>query len=102
MKDILLEDTAFDTASEQMLKLKESAEALKEKVSKMYDDLSTALQTPAGEKLNITAKDILIKPIDDQLEVIKHISDTLKKIITSNYYKGVFIEFEMLDKNIKF
>lgn len=99
-QDILLDDTAFASASADMKDLAARTEQLKEKMEKMYDDLSSALQTPAGEALELTAKNILIQPIDNLKLVVDHISATLEEIKGSGYYKDVFIKYEDLNKNI--
>lgn len=100
--DIQLDDKAFNNASSDMSSLKTRAEKLKAKLESMYDDLTKALDTPAGKQIKVTAKDVLIKPIDDMLLVIQHISDTLKTIIGTGYYKDVFIKFEQLNQSINF
>ncbi len=100
--DILLDDAAFELASSEMKTLKTRAETLKTKLEKMYSDLSAAMDTPAGKAVEITAKDVLIKPIEDLLLVIDHISSTLTEIIGTGNYKDVFIKFEELNNNIKF
>ncbi len=101
-KDIILDDTAFSTASSEMAALKTRTEALKTKLEEMYKELTTALDTPAGRQVEITAVKVLIKPIEDLLLVIKHVSDTLTEIIGTGYYKDVFIKFEQLNQSIKF
>lgn len=100
--DIILDDTAFSTASQDMAALKTRAENLKTKLEKMYSDLTTALDTPAGKQVEITAGNVLIEPIDSMLLVIDHISSTLTEIIGTGHYKDVFIKFEQLNQNIKF
>lgn len=100
--NILLEDTAFQTASSDLLELKNRTNTLKKKLEKMYKELTTALDTPAGKQLELTAEKVLIKPIGDLLLVITHISETLTEIIGSGHYKDVFIEFEQLNQSIKF
>lgn len=100
--DIVLDDTAFNTASEAMATLKTRTEALKTKLEGMYEDLTTALDTPAGKQIEITAEKVLIEPIDKLLLVIDHISATLTEIIGTGCYKDVFIKFEQLNQNIKF
>ena len=47
--DILLDDTAFNTASDAMSALKTRTEVLKAKLEKMYQDLTTALDTPENK-----------------------------------------------------
>ena len=100
--DILLEDTAFTKASADMKALKTRAETLKTKLEGMYQALTTAMNTPAGKQIETKAKDVIIKPIDDMLLVIKHISESLDEIIGTGYYKDVFIKFEELNQSIKF
>ncbi|AEV67542.1 hypothetical protein [Acetivibrio clariflavus] len=101
-QDILLDDTAFNTASSEMKALKTRTEALKTKLKVMYRELTTALDTPAGRQVEITAEEVLIKPIEDLLLVIEHVSDTLNEIIGTGYYKDIFIKFEQLNQDIKF
>lgn len=100
-QDIILDDSAFSTASQDMKDLAEWAEKLKSKLTQMYNDLTKALDTPAGRQLELTAKDVLIKPIEDLLLVIRHTSDTLTEIIGTGYYKSVFIKYEELNQSIK-
>lgn len=100
-QDIILDDSAFSTASQDMKDLAERAEKLKSKLTQMYNDLTKALDTPAGRQLELTAKDVLIKPIEDLLLVIRHTSDTLTEIIGTGYYKSVFIKYEELNQSIK-
>lgn len=101
-KDIVLNDAALQTASEDMKELKTRTENLKQKLKKMYQNLTTALDTPAGKALEVTAEDVLIEPIDKMLLVIDHISDTLNEVKGRGYYKDVFIKFEELNESIKF
>lgn len=101
-QDILLDDAAFSAASSEMATLKTRAEALKTKLEEMYKELATALDTPAGKQVEITAGKVLIKPIEDLLLVIQHISDTLTEIIGTGHYKDVFIKFEQLNQSVTF
>lgn len=100
-QDIILDDSAFSTASQDMKDLAERTERLKSKLTQMYNDLTKALDTPAGRQLELTAKDVLIKPIEDLLLVIRHTSDTLTEIIGTGYYKSIFIKYEELNQSIK-
>ena len=100
-QDIILDDSAFNTASQDMKDLAERTERLKSKLTQMYNDLTKALDTPAGRQLELTAKDVLIKPIEDLLLVIRHTSDTLTEIIGTGYYKSIFIKYEELNQSIK-
>lgn len=100
--DIVLDDNAFTNASEAMAKLKTRTENLKAELSRMYTELVEALNTPAGEAIEIEAKSVLIEPVERMLLVVEHISSTLDEIIGTGYYKDVFIKFEQLNQNIKF
>ncbi len=101
-QDILLDDAAFTTASSEMAALKTRTETLKTNLEQMYKELTTALDTPAGRQVEITAGKVLIKPIEDLLLIIQHISDTLTEIIGTSYYKDIFIKFEQLNQSVKF
>ena len=101
LQDVLLEDIAFNTASTEMVALKIRTETLKTKLEGMYEELATALDTPAGKQVEMTAGKVLIQPIADLLLVIQHISTTLTDIIGTGNYKDVFIEFEQFNQNIK-
>lgn len=100
--DIVLNDEAFATASTDMAKLKTRTETLKTKLQQMYKDLTTAMDTPAGKAVETTSEKVLIKPIDDMLLVIEHISSTLTEISGTGHYKDVFIKFEELNSSVKF
>lgn len=100
--DIVLDDDVFNDASEAMASLKKRTEALKEKLERMYQDLTTALDTPTGKQIEFTAGEVLIEPINKLLLVIEHISDTLTEIIGTGYYKDVFIKFDELNQSITF
>lgn len=100
--DILLDDTAFITASSEMKELKTRTETLKKTMEEMYKELTTALDTPAGKQIELTAGQVLIKPIDDLLLIIQHVSDTLTEIIGTGYYKDVFVKFDELNQSVKF
>lgn len=101
-QDIVLNSEAFNTASKDMEELKERTEKLKKKLQTMYKELATAMDTPAGKEVELTAEKVLIKPIDDMLLVIGHVSQTLTYIIGTHYYKDIFIKFDELNASIKF
>ena len=48
-QDIKLSSEAFKTAANEMSALKTRAETLKTTLEQMYNDLTTALDTPAGK-----------------------------------------------------
>lgn len=104
---IHLNEQAFKTAASDMLALKERNERLKEKLETMYENLTTALDTPAGHELEFTGRDVLLEPIDDMNKVIKHMSDTLNIIIGQGgersgvYYDKLFDEYDELEQILK-
>lgn len=100
--DIVLDEDAFATASTDMAALKTRTENLKAKLEQMYDDLKTAMDTPSGKAVELTSEAVLIKPIDDMLLVINHISGTLTQIMGTGHYKDVFVKFEELNTSVKF
>ena len=101
-QDIKLDSEAFNTAAADMAALKTSAENLKDKLEKMYEDITTALDTPAGHAIEITAKDVLLQPIEDLILVIDQMSKTLDDIISTPYYQSVFDKYDELVESINF
>lgn len=101
-EDIVLDQDAFSTASESMQALKTRTEDLKTQMEQMYEDLKKALDTPSGEAVELVSKNVLLKPIEDMLLVIGHVSSTLSDINGSGYYKDVFIKYENLNSKINF
>ena len=100
--DIVLDEEAFTTASSDMAALKTRAEALKTKLVQMYNEVTAAMDTPAGNAVEFTSKKVLIKPIENMLLVIDHISSTLTEVMETRHYKDVFVKFKELDASIKF
>lgn len=105
---IHLDDQALKTAAADMKALRERNQRLKEKLEKMYHDLTTALDTPAGHAVEWTGKDVLLEPIDDMGKVLEHVSDTLNIIIGWDgkepkgvYYDKLFDEYQELDRILK-
>jgi len=67
-----IDDQALKDAARDMLALRQRNQRLKEKLEKMFQDLTTALDTPAGHAVQWTGKDVLIQPIDDMGKVLEH------------------------------
>ena len=96
--DIVLDDTAFKTASDDMASLKQQAADLKTKLEKMYEDETSELETQSGDEIKNTAKNLIVQQSEDMSAVIQHISDTLNTIIGTGYYKDIFVKFEELNE----
>lgn len=95
-EDLVVDEEKFAAAVIDMANLKTRTNELKVTLEKMYDDLANAMNTPAGKELQLEAKNVLLKPVENMSLVVGHISDTLNLIIGSGYYKDVFTGFEEL------
>lgn len=108
---IHIDDQALKKAATDMYALKERNQKLKEKLEKMYHNLTTALNTPAGHAVEWTGRDILLEPIDDMGKVLEHMSDTLNILIGEDsrnggeprgtFYDKLFDEYEELDRILR-
>lgn len=102
-----IDDNALKKAAADMLSLKDRNQKLKEKLEKMFRNLTSALDTPAGHAVEWTGKDVLIQPINDMGIVIKHMSDTLNILIGQGgegrgiYYDKLFDEYKELDRILR-
>ncbi|MBQ9542771.1 MAG: hypothetical protein IJJ76_06115 [Ruminococcus sp.] len=95
-EDLVVDEEKFNSAAQQMEALKKRTNDLKTKLDKMYEDLASAMDTAAGKEVQLEAKKVLLKPVENMSLVVGHISDTLNLIIGSGYYKDVFTGFEEL------
>lgn len=95
-EDLVIDEEKFNSAAKRMNDLKTRTNTLKDTLSAMYDEVVGAMNTPAGKELQLEAKNVLLKPVEDMSLVVGHISDTLNTIIGSGYYKDVFTGFEEL------
>ena len=95
-EDLVVDEEKFNTAAADMRALKTRTNALKTKLEGMYDSLAGAMDTPAGKEVQLEAKNVLLKPVENMSLVVGHISETLDLIIGSGYYKDVFTGFEEL------
>jgi len=95
-KDLVINEDQFNQSAADMKALVKRTNDLKSKLEKMYDDLAGAMDTPSGKEVELEAKNVLLKPVENMALVVGHISDTLNLIIGSGYYKDVFNGFEEL------
>ena len=108
---IHIDDQALKKAATDMYALRVRNQKLKEKLEKMYHNLTTALNTPAGHAVEWTGRDILLEPIDDMGKVLEHMSDTLNILIGEDsrnggeprgtFYDKLFDEYEELDRILR-
>jgi len=101
-----LDDNAFKIAADDMEKLKERNNRLHQKLEKMYKNLKTALNTPAGRAMEFESRDVLLAPIENMGLVIDFMAVTLNAIIGQSgkqgvYYDKLFDEYEELDRILR-
>lgn len=96
--DILLDENAFDTAAGEMATLSKDMKALKTDIDNLLKELKTGFDTPAGEKFLKSCEDGLLKALEDQANVIEHVSENLKTARRS--YQSVFEEYKNLNRMI--
>lgn len=102
-----IDEQALQTAAADMMKLKERNEALRSRLEELFKGLTTALDTPSGEAVEITGRDILLEPIEQMGLVLEHVSNTLNIIIGAGgeskgvYYDKLFEEYEELEQLLK-
>jgi len=104
---IHIDEQALQTAASDMMKLKERNESLRVRLEQMYKGITTALNTPSGEAVEITGRDVLLEPIEQMGLVLEHVSNTLNMIIGAAgqsrgvYYDKLFEEYEELEQLLK-
>lgn len=96
--DILLDENAFNTAAGKMTTLSNDIKKLKEDINNLLTELKTGFDTPAGEKFLKSCEDGLLKALEDQANVIEHVSQNLTTARQS--YQSVFEEYRNLNSMI--
>lgn len=97
-KDIILDQGEFKKAIDDYAALSASLSSLTAKVKGMISSLETGFNTPAGAKFINACAEHLIRPLQQQEEVIKHISQTLTEV--DAVYKPVFTKYAELADSI--
>lgn len=97
-QNILLDDEKFESAVNQFSALSEDMKKLRNDISKLLKELENGFDTPAGRKFVRSCRKGLLKPMDDQAAVIKHVSDNLN--MARNRYESVFTEYRALNNMI--
>ena len=98
-KDIVLDEEAFDKAMTDFEALSDKLQSLRDEIDRTLETLQTGFDTPAGRKFVTSCRNNLIKPLEDQKDVLKHISDTLQR--SRQEYSTVFREYEALQTTIR-
>lgn len=97
-EDIVLDESAFDTAIQDFNALRTQLEKLKTDIEDMLNDLKTGFDTPAGRQFIASCEKNLSQPLKAQELVLNHISTTLTE--SKQAYESVFQEYEALQTAI--
>ncbi len=94
VKDIYLDEDAFQAAVDEYAKLTEDMKNLRQRISGLLDGLREGFDTPAGKAFFESCGSNLLQPLDDQLRVLQHVSDNLRN--SKQKYQSVFDEYKLL------
>ena len=72
---------------------------LRDEIDRTLQTLQSGFDTPAGRKFVTSCRNNLIKSLENQRDVLKHISDTLQR--SRQEYSAVFQEYESLQTTIR-
>lgn|GEM_PF-1043608 len=92
--DIIIDEEAFDKATEELEGIVEDLRALKTDVYEMLQTLKAGFDTPAGRKFYNACFYHIVSPIVAQMMVIEQIVGNLKT--AKNGYQSVFEEYKSL------
>ena len=98
-KDMVLDEAAFEAAARDFEALGQRITDLNTKIEDMLETLKTGFDTPAGAKFIQSCENNLRQPMNDQMIVIKHISDTLREV--KGKYQSVFNEYAALNRTLQ-
>jgi len=98
-KDIVLDQEAFQKASQDFEVLAQDLQKLHTDIEGMLDEISKGFDSPAGRKFIKSCKNHLLQPLDDQKIVMDHVSENLKMCKTE--YQTVFDDYKQLNSEIK-
>lgn len=98
-KDIVLDQDAFQNASDRLENLSENVLLLRRQVEKELDDLMKGFDTSAGWKFRAACEEQLLKPMQDLSAVIMYIAQNLQ--VARESYDSVFLEYERLNSSIR-
>lgn len=98
-KDVIIDQDAFQNASDRLAQLSENALSLKTQIETELDELMKGFDTTAGWKFKSACEGHLLKPIQNLSIVIMHISQNLQS--AQRGYDSVFREYEQLNNAIR-
>lgn len=97
-KDIVLDEEAFSKAINDFNNLQSEMNTLKQDIQQMLNEIKEGFNTPAGRKFIQSCEANLLKPMDDQIIVLQHISENLQT--SNNEYRSVFEGYKQLNSKI--
>jgi len=97
-KDIVLDEEAFSKAIADFDNLQSEMRSLRTDIEQMLSEIEQGFNTPAGRKFIESCKANLLKPLDDQVTVLQHISENIKQ--SNGEYKSVFEGYRQLNSKI--
>lgn len=97
-EDIVLDEEAFQRAAEEFAALSEQLQQLDNEIEEMLQTLQKGFDTPAGRKFVQSCRTNLQRPMEDQKNVLIHISQTLADV--REKYKVVFEEYSALNSAV--
>ncbi len=89
--NIIIDEEVFQKAANDFEELSTYVTDLRKEVLDMLNDLKTGFNTPAGRKFYNSCANRLINPLNQQVIVLKHISENL--LTAKNMYQSVFDEY---------
>jgi hypothetical protein len=97
-KDIVIDEEAFQKASDDLTALSGRMQQLRGDVENMLDTLKTGFDTPAGRKFYNSCHSNLVLPLEQQKVVLDHIAQVLKQ--SRSKYQSVFDAYRELNGSI--
>lgn len=103
---IQISKDALEKAATDMVALYKRNQDFYSKMTRLFDGISNAMETPAGAEVKIKGRDVLLDPIRDMNRILQHMSRTLNILIGEGgyqkgiYYDVLFKEYEALSQII--
>lgn len=98
MADLVIDEEALDRACTEFEELERKTYALCKDLGQLNIDLSEGFKTPAGEKFRLSYQQSLLLPVNEQLTVIRHISQNLKD--ARNNYRSIFDDYRDIVRDL--
>ena len=93
--NIQIDEDAIKAAAGKLEELSERMQNLKAKIELLLDELEKGFDTPAGHRFKEACSSELLKRLNDQSNVIQHVSDNLQN--TKALYESVFDDYKQMN-----